>query len=377
MSVSPKIFRAKGFLTPHEADEFISIGQNLFSSQDYKRPNLFPATEAPFTGDIDEIPAGYELTAHLKQRIFDFLGIFPFDDSMIEPIQIIRLQTSEAAAAHHDWISPDNDESDLSGMGTGGPGGDQRGGGDRPHDYNSAYQGGSNRYATFFIALDQSPNLVGDHLVFPLTESTDAATCGNSRDDRDNNDQLHRNDYNDDGQDETCQAQTPGIYSPSLPSSSGWERELLQQCETRFRVHVDPLDAIVFYSQKANGVPDYLSFYGLCPLLSSMAGSGGEKWYLLVQVWNGPRPGLTAAASMNAVSASFESKDVVTAKLFWEDQVWEELVPNRPIKVNTFAGHKWHVKMDGNELVKTWIIQPGKRIQRFILRSEDLPTFFY
>ncbi len=97
------------------------------------------------------------------------------------------------------------------------------------------------------------------------------------------------------------------------------------------------------------------------------------------QIWNGAKAGLAevdASSSLFSVSASFESKDVVAAKLYWEDMVWEELLPHRPIKVNTFAGHKWNVKIE-NELVATWVIQPTKRNQRFILRSDDLPVIHY
>lgn len=77
---------------------------------------------------------------------------------------------------------------------------------------------------------------------------------------------------------------------------------------------------------------------------------------------------------LQSVSVSFESKDVIGSRLFWEDQLWEELQPGRPIKVNTYAGHRWKVKLD-NELLKTWTVEANKPSQRFILSSEDLPTF--
>ncbi len=79
---------------------------------------------------------------------------------------------------------------------------------------------------------------------------------------------------------------------------------------------------------------------------------------------------------LSTVSASFESRDVVAAKLYWEDQIWEELIPGRPLKVNTYGGHKWHVKIEG-ELVATWQILPDLPSQRFVLSSEDLPVYYY
>lgn len=56
----------------------------------------------------------------------------------------------------------------------------------------------------------------------------------------------------------------------------------------------------------------------------------GQKWAANLWVWNGPRNGYWRRNSLTgknekpvaqSVSASFESKDVVGAKLYWEDQV--------------------------------------------------------
>ncbi len=74
------------------------------------------------------------------------------------------------------------------------------------------------------------------------------------------------------------------------------------------------------------------------------------------------------------VSASFESRDVVAAKLYWEDTPWEELIPGKPIKVNTFASHQWNVYLDDEKIV-TWVIQSEPFTQRFVLSSEDLPVY--
>ena len=56
----------------------------------------------------------------------------------------------------------------------------------------------------------------------------------------------------------------------------------------------------------------------------------GQKWAANLWVWNGPRNGYWRRNSLTgknekpvaqSISASFESKDVVGAKLYWEDQV--------------------------------------------------------
>ena len=74
------------------------------------------------------------------------------------------------------------------------------------------------------------------------------------------------------------------------------------------------------------------------------------------------------------MSVSFEAIDVMGGKLFWEDQLWEELAPGRPVKVNSFPGHTWKVRID-DEVIVTWLVEADKPSQRFVLTSDDLPSF--
>lgn len=51
----------------------------------------------------------------------------------------------------------------------------------------------------------------------------------------------------------------------------------------------------------------------------------GEQWVASLHIWNRPKPrdenNLDGVEDSITVSASFESKDVVYAFLYWEDQV--------------------------------------------------------
>jgi hypothetical protein len=123
----------------------------------------------------------------------------------------------------------------------------------------------------------------------------------------------------------------------------------------------------------------------------------GQKWAANLWVWNGPRDGywihnpatgknerpksghnaVTATDEpgvMKSISASFESSDVIGAQLYWGDQFWDTLTQGRGVKVNTFPGHVWNVRM-GEEVVVSWVVGAEKSIQRFVLSSEDLPTY--
>ena len=123
----------------------------------------------------------------------------------------------------------------------------------------------------------------------------------------------------------------------------------------------------------------------------------GQKWAANLWVWNGPRDGywthnpatgknerpksghnaITATDEpgvMKSISASFESSDVIGAQLYWGDQFWDTLTQGRGVKVNTFPGHVWNVRM-GEEVVVSWVVGADKPIQRFVLSSEDLATY--
>ena len=79
-------------------------------------------------------------------------------------------------------------------------------------------------------------------------------------------------------------------------------------------------------------------------------------------------------AASTSISASFESNDVMGAQLYWGEQFWDTLAPGKGVKVNTFAGHVWNVRM-GEEVVLSWTVDNDKQVQRFVLSSEDLSTY--
>jgi len=64
------------------------------------------------------------------------------------------------------------------------------------------------------------------------------------------------------------------------------------------------------------------------------------------------------------------------AYLMFEGQLWEILQPGRTVKVNTFAGHSWHVIVN-DEMVASWVIASEKPRQKFILTASDLPVEIY
>ncbi len=109
-----------------------------------------------------------------------------------------------------------------------------------------------------------------------------------------------------------------------LFEANSWQRRLMGECRTRFAIKPKRLEALLFYSQHANGMLNRRSIHAGCPVLS------GTKWAANLWVWNGARQGywrrnsetgVREKPSLVSVSATFESVNVLNAKLFWEDQV--------------------------------------------------------
>jgi len=150
----------------------------------------------------------------------------------------------------------------------------------------------------------------------------------------------------------------------SLFPEGTWQRNMIVECRSRMAVKPIKAEAILFYSQFPDGNVDRLSVHGGCPVLI------GQKWAANLWVWNGPRNGYarknpvtgkmerdTGSSSVApvSVSASFDSEISVGAKLFWQDQEWGALIPGESIRVNTYQGHKWNVRLNGEVLLE-WTI---------------------
>jgi hypothetical protein len=47
------------------------------------------------------------------------------------------------------------------------------------------------------------------------------------------------------------------------------------------------------------------------------------------------------------------------------------LIPGRPLKVNTFAEHRWSIRQN-NRVLYSWTIDQHKKSQRFVLSLADI-----
>jgi hypothetical protein len=139
------------------------------------------------------------------------------------------------------------------------------------HDYHSQYDG-TNRFVSMIFYL-KTPSL-GGGTVFPLLEPKSGNVRKKTRaqiqeevDDflkLNGVDQLFSNAV--EGGDDTAGC-TGSVCSLNVRHDASWQRNLLDECHHRFHFQAKALDVLVFYSQKPNGLPDYLTKHAGCPVL--------------------------------------------------------------------------------------------------------------
>ena len=345
LSQRPRVFRLQNFFTDAEAEDLITHALSI--EDDAFRLKRSSTGATGYTVDSKRTSEGaFDVNSPtalgIKKRSFDLLGIRPYDETFADGIQILRYNQTTAYISHMDWIEPTKLNND--------------------HDWESS-GGGTNRYATILLYLSGVED--GGETVFtqakPIGENAITTSL------------LTRKQ----AEAETSSYLDSKNLSELFPEGT-WQRNMIVECRSRMAVKPIKAEAILFYSQFPDGRVDRLSVHGGCPVLI------GQKWAANLWIWNGPRNGyarknpVTGKTEKNtgpiSVSASFESAvDVdVGAKLYWQDQEWGALVPGEAIRVNTYEGHKWNVKIDGEQILE-WEIAPDEQTQHFTLTRENLP----
>lgn len=88
--------------------------------------------------EIDAVEVQGDVGLGLRKRLFDLLGIFPFNDALAEPLTIMRLNASQSLALTRDYLYADGRRADL----------------DVDHNYTA-----SNRFLTVLLVLSKVSHL--------------------------------------------------------------------------------------------------------------------------------------------------------------------------------------------------------------------------
>ncbi len=270
------------------------------------------------------------------------LGFENYIESFADGLQVLRYNISTAYTSHLDWIDDYGKKEE--------------------HNFDSAGIG-TNRFATFFLYLNDLPENGGGETVFPHAWPVDQA------------EENHM-----DHEEAVELVRKLDVHKVLVEGS--WEEKLAAECHSKLAVRPRHAKAVLFYSQHPDGRPDQDSLHGACPVLEG-AKLGANLW-----VWNGPRFGYPGAPVNHEVVEAKKGPDAKEtsgpkqllatftnsgedpffshADLYFQDTFWGKFGHgDPPLSVNTYEGHEWNVIVDG-QVKQTWIIDARDR-QEYLL----------
>lgn len=134
LSESPKVFRLNNFFTSEEADELIDNALNLNDPINGLHRSTTGQGDAAQEDSHRTSDNAWDMVSpaslRLKRRIFELLGIRPYNNAWADGLQILRYNTTQAYNSHFDYL-----ETTPTGR------------------LNSARRGGANRFATVVVYL--------------------------------------------------------------------------------------------------------------------------------------------------------------------------------------------------------------------------------
>lgn len=247
--------------------------------------------------------------------------------------QILRYQNNQAYTPHADYLTPSRDEN---------------------HNYKTNGVG-TNRFATILLYMSDLGENDGGETVF-----TEAWPLGTPEEEKLSKPELIR------------KLRESGVTEGKLEPGS-WEEEMYAECRAKLAIRPRQGRAVLFYSQFPNGIEDTNARHGACPVLN------GTKWAANLWVWSGPRPEYEHAPKRwpdrpdkdikarepKQLYAEFRNTGsdpaFADAELYYEDTLFGKLdAEGPPIAVNTFEGHKWNVRVNG-ETLQQFVISKKER----------------
>jgi len=222
------------------------------------------------------------------------------DDAKRDGLQVVRYTPGQGYNTHPDYFEPSDDK-----------------------DFNfSPYSGGSNRFATVFMYLNNVTE--GGFTAFP---------------------------------------RAPGIVPTRDPPSEGmemfrensWERTVLKQCYSKLAVPAIAGTGALFYSITPDGRIDPFSHHAACPL------TDGVKWGANIWIWNKHRYGeiRTGESRQLKIVNSLADEDMYIS---WEGRNLTILPPGQSTIMNSFEFHRFKASIGSYK---------GKAISYFSVRKND------
>ena len=274
----------------------------------------------------------------VKRRCMDILGFDEYEESLTDGLQVLRYNKTTGYFPHLDWIDDPRKKEE--------------------HNFDSAGVG-SNRFATILLYMSDLEAGDGGETLF-----SHGWPAGQADEDHV---QL----------DDAIDALRVSGDVEGILKRDSWEEKMVANCRSRLAVRPHSSRAVLFYSQHPDGSVDKSSLHGGCPVITDQ-----PKWAANLWAWNSIRGGFPGSPKNEHVveknraankspendqqkHATFindkSDESMRHAQLFFQDTFWGNYgFDDPPLGINTFMGHKWHVRVDG-EVVKSFTIGRDKK----------------
>jgi len=196
-------------------------------------------------------------------------------------LQIVRYHAGEGYNTHPDYFT-------------------SRDGVDDEYDFNP-YSGGSNRFATVFMYLNDPEE--GGCTVFPRAPAA-----------------RH------------LEMEMPPEAKDMFKKGT-WEHSVNDHCYTKLAVPPKLGTAALFYSITPDGQIDPQSHHAACPLIK------GTKWGANIWIWNKQRFGEIRTGGPRSVEMKNSADE--TVYISWEGKASGEIQPGSSMKMNSFEFHRF------------------------------------
>jgi len=184
------------------------------------------------------------------------------------------------------------------------------------------YSGGSNRFATVFMYLNEPEE--GGNTVFPRTSDI--------------------------GSLDDVPQHALDMFSPS-----SWERSITEDCYTKLGVPPKLGTAALFYSITPDGQIDASSHHAACPLIK------GTKWGANIWIWNKQRYGDIRTGEPRTIQMKNQCDEDVY--ISWERVDNGVIKPGGVLQMNSYEHHRFKASFGSHK---------GEKIAEFTVQSEPV-----
>jgi prolyl 4-hydroxylase len=265
LNYSPRVFFIHNLLSDAEANDLVAHADPVVKISTVGSVDIKTDPGRTSDGTFDStIPASQAII----KRVFKILRM-PYDDGMVDGLQIVRYNTSKFYNEHMDYLDAANASPDNS------------------MDHAT---GGTNRYATVFFYLNDVPEggQTGFTKAAHLSDEDLAKLTPEIRPLL----SSHKIEYN------------SSKLSANLGRNYGMENNMVKKCHENLSVRPKKLGAVLFYNTDPNLVHDQMTLHSGCPVIE------GLKWGANLWVWDGNKSGKGVPASLSIEFNNFFEEDV-------------------------------------------------------------------